>query len=303
MKTKLRRAFTLVELLVVIAMIGVLVGLLLPAVQAAREAARRMQCSNHLKQIALAALNYESTFQCMPPRRNFSDGARRGWGPSILPYIEQAALSGDYRFDVNFYAPENQENIAISLPLFLCPSATGTRQVPIVYGDISTQGAAGDYFGPNSFRSQRFGVQSLSGNNKVTAMDDLPRFRKLRDITDGLSSTMLITEQAGRPDFYVRGRMQPDNTGLSVATGWGAWPSYQVFQVQVFGADGVTGDGLGGTCTINCNNSQGVYSFHPGGAHCCFVDGSVHFLSESLDAEVLFALITINGGELIDQKL
>lgn len=300
-RSNLRTAFTLVELLVVIAIIGVLVSLLLPAVQAAREAARRMQCSNNLKQMSLAALNYESTFQVMPPRRNMNAGSRRGWGPSILPYIEQTALQGKYRFDRDFYAAENKENISVSLPLFLCPSGTGERNLTVIQSGVTSEGKAGDYFGPNSFSSSRFGIASLSGNNQITAMDDLPRFRRLRDITDGLSHTMLVTEQAGRADFYIRGRKQPSNSGLSQATSWGSWPSYQVFQVQIAGGDGITRDGPGGTCTINCNNSQGVYSFHPGGAYAGFVDGSVHFLNESLDAEVLIALVTINAQEIINE--
>ncbi len=149
----IRSAFTLVELLVVIAIIGVMVGLLLPAVQGAREAARRMSCQNNLKQMSLAAMNYESAYRVMPPRRNLTDGNRRGWGPSILPYIEQTALGGDYRFDRNFYAPENAANIAVPLPLFLCPSGTGVRMCEVVQGSITSQGAAGDYFGPNSFNS------------------------------------------------------------------------------------------------------------------------------------------------------
>ncbi|KAA5542288.1 DUF1559 domain-containing protein [Roseiconus nitratireducens] len=297
-----RTAFTLVELLVVIAVIGILVSLLLPAVQAAREAARRMNCQNNFKQIALAALNYESAYHAMPPRRNLSRGNRRGWGPSILPFIEQPGLQGDYRFDRDFYAPENADNIAVSLPLFLCPSATGERQMEVLVSGVSSIGAAGDYFGPNSFRSDLYGTPSLSKNNRITAMDDLPRRRKLADITDGLSHTMLVTEQAGRPDLYIRGRMQPSNAGLSQATSWGTWPSFQVFQLQIFGADGITRDGPGGTCTINCNNSQGVYSFHPGGAMAAFVDGSVHFLTESLDAEILIGLVTINGHEIINEE-
>jgi prepilin-type N-terminal cleavage/methylation domain-containing protein len=297
-----RRGFTLVELLVVIAIVGVLVGLLLPAVQSAREAARRMQCSNNLKQIGLAAMNYESTFRVMPPRRNMNAGSRRGWGPSILPYIEQVALQGEYRFDRDFYAPENAKNISVALPLFLCPSGTGVRNVTVIQDGVTSEGKAGDYFGPNSFSSSRFGTASLSGNNRITAMDDLPRFRRLADINDGLSNTMLITEQAGRADFYIRGRMQPSNAGLSQATSWGSWPSFQVFQVQIAGADGITRDGPGGTCTINCNNSQGIYSFHPGGAYTVLADGSVRFLNESLDAQVLIAMVTINGREIINQE-
>ncbi len=297
-----RRAFTLIELLVVIAIIGILIALLLPAVQMAREAARRMACQNNLRQIGIASLNYESAWGCLPPRRNLTSGNRRGWGPSILPYVEQEALQGRYRFDKDFYAPENAANIAISLPLFLCPSGTGPRMITVVQNGVTSEGAAGDYFGPNSFSSTKYGVTALSGNNQVAALDDLPRRRRLADITDGLSNTMMVTEQAGRAKFYILGKAQASNAGLSQAQSWGPWASYQVFQVQVAGADGITKDGPGGDCTLNCNNSQGVYSFHPGGAEAVFVDGSVHFLLESISANVLFALVTINGGEVINDR-
>jgi prepilin-type N-terminal cleavage/methylation domain-containing protein len=298
-----RRAFTIVELLVVIAVIGILVALLLPAVQMARESANRMSCQNNLKQIGLAVRNYEVTFRAMPPRRNLTAGYTRGWGPSILPYVEQEPLRGNYRFDKDFYAPENAANIAANLPIFLCPSSTGPRMITVVQNGITAQGAAGDYFGPNSFASSKYGIVSLSANVQVTAMDDIVRPRRLADIRDGLSSTLLITEQAGRADFFIHGKKQASNAGLSQAQSWGPWASYQVFQVEVFGADGITKDGPGDTCTINCNNSQGVYSFHPGGAEAVFVDGSVHLLPESLDPNILFALVTINGGEAITNNL
>lgn len=296
----LRAGFTLIELLVVIAVIAVLVALLLPAVQQVREAARRMSCRNNLKQIVLAAHNYESAYTVLPPRRILSRGNRRGWGPSILPFVDQDSLQAEYNFDRDFYAPENAEVIRKPLQIFMCPSAPGPRLVTVIQSGVTSEGIAGDYFGPNSFRSSLYGESTLSGNNRITAMDDLPRTRRFQDITDGLVNTMFITEQAGRADFYILGQRQDSNAGLSQATSWGSWPSYQVFQMQVFGSDGITRDGLGGACTINCNNSQGVYSFHPGGANAAFVDGSVHTLSESIDANVLFGLVTINGEETVE---
>jgi prepilin-type N-terminal cleavage/methylation domain-containing protein len=295
-----RQGFTLVELLVAIAIIGILIALLLPAVQMAREAARRMSCQNNLKQIGLAALNYESAWGVVVPRRNLTAGNRRGWGPAILPYVEQQALQGRYRFDKDFYAPENAANIAIHLPLFLCPSGTGPRMITVVQGNVTSEGAAGDYFGPNSFSSNKYGNPALSGNNTITAMDDIANRRRLADIRDGLSCTMLVTEQAGRAAFFILGRQQDSNAGLSQAKSWGPWASYQVFQVQIAGDDGITKDGPGGPCTVNCNNSQGVYAFHPSGAEAAFVDGSVHFLSTTIDPNVLIALVTINSGEVIN---
>lgn len=294
---KTRKAFTLVELLVVIAIIGILVGLLLPAVQAAREAARRMSCTNNLKQPGLAGLNFESAFKGLPPRRNLTVGSRRGWGPAILPYVEQAALSGNYRLDKDFFATENAINIAVPLPVFLCPSATGPRNITVKVSGVTSVGAAGDYFAFNSFKSSLYGVTTLSTNTAVTAMQDA-KTQKLAAITDGTTNTIFITEQAGRADHYVRGRKQSTNAGLAQAANWGPWASFQVFQVNIYGADGITADGPGGACTINCNNSQGVYAFHPGGANAVFVDGSVRFISQSVAPDPCLAAVTINGGEI-----
>jgi prepilin-type processing-associated H-X9-DG protein len=123
--------------------------------------------------------------------------------------------------------------------------------------------------------------------------------RKLTDITDGLSNTLLVTEQAGRANFYIRGVQQASNTAMSNYAWWGPWASYQVFAFWQFGSDGITKDGPGGPCTINCNNSQGVYAFHTSGANAVYVDGSVHFMHVGMDPNTLFGLVTINGGEIL----
>jgi prepilin-type processing-associated H-X9-DG protein len=121
--------------------------------------------------------------------------------------------------------------------------------------------------------------------------------RKIVEVTDGTSNTLLITEQAGRPDYYVLGQKQPDSTSQPTNKKfWGTWASYQVFAVQAFNANGTT---QGGPCTINCNNSQGVYAFHSGGAVAVFADGSVRFLRQNLDPNTLFGIVTINGGEIL----
>lgn len=293
-----RAAFTLIELLVVIAIMGVLIGLLLPAVQKVREAAARMNCQNNLKQIGLAMHNYESTHGGLPPRRNLTAGTRRGWGPPILDYVEQTNLSGSYRLDKDFYAPENAANIGVPLKLFICPSGPGARTVTVHFGAVTAVGAAGDYFGPNSFQSNLYGNQALSGSTTCTALIDAGN-RMFADILDGTSTTLLVTEQAGRPDFYILGVKQASNTAMSAYNSWGPWAAYQVSRFQQFGADGITADGPGGPCTVNCNNSQGVYAFHPAGANAVFVDGSVRFLARTLHPDILFGIVTCNGGEVL----
>jgi len=130
-------AFTLVELLVVIAIIGILIALLLPAVQAAREAARRMSCSNNLKQIALAVANYESGLKTYPPSRIIfrPPGSTRttvnGMLTLILPYIEQTNLAEIYDYGKGFDHADNQQAVNMPIPVYQCPSVPGDRTMPI----------------------------------------------------------------------------------------------------------------------------------------------------------------------------
>src|SRR5262245_45994111 len=154
-----RRALTLIELLVVIAIIGVFIALLLPAVQMAREAARRMACSNKLKQLSLACHQHHDTYGVVPPGRvdapfTVPQGqiqGGHGFGPFLLPYLEQEALARIYRWDRRCQGPENQPVAIIQLKVLQCPSAERDRWVTAVedprnysYGG---KGACGDYTG------------------------------------------------------------------------------------------------------------------------------------------------------------
>jgi prepilin-type N-terminal cleavage/methylation domain-containing protein/prepilin-type processing-associated H-X9-DG protein len=295
-----RSAFTLIELLVVIAIIAVLVGLLLPAVQRVREAANRMSCSNNLKQIGLAALNYESTYRGLPPRCNVQ-APYRGWGPYLLPYIEQGNIANIYRYDLNFYDVANGPAVSAPIKVYTCPSAPPDRRDAIV--DVNgnptgTIGAEGDYFAPNSVDAFWW-----ADPQKGNAADEMQApamaqntIRPLADITDGTSNTLLISELAGRPDYWIKGVLQPTE-GERFPSWWGPWASYNSAIYKTWTDDGQT---PGGFCTINCNNSWGIYSFHVGGANAVFVDGSVHFLPEGLNRDVFAGLVTRAGGEVID---
>ncbi|QDS96486.1 hypothetical protein FF011L_52970 [Roseimaritima multifibrata] len=195
MKTKHRMAFTLVELLVVIAIIGVLVGLLLPAVQAAREAARRMQCSNNLKQLALAAHNYESTFQTFP-----DPAADSLYGYSaqakLLPYIEQANLGDliDYSRPLltgAANAPDLNTGmeplVGQALSVFVCPSDPGS----VYYDDDSDVRWAGLNYMVNAGPGVGLSYCSRSDTDGMFWRGSNVRFA---DITDGTSNTILLAE-------------------------------------------------------------------------------------------------------------
>ena len=298
-----RRAFTLIELLVVIAIIAILIGLLLPAVQKVRAAAARLQCQNHLKQVGLAAHNYESAHGGLPPRGR-SQEPYSGWGVFILPHIEQEALGGLYRYDLNFWDAANAPTVTRPVKIYTCPGATPGRTVPIITDDdapttgivTGIQAAAGDYFAPNCVDAYWWpAAQAAAALDEAAAPAlalGIPR--PITAITDGTSNTILVAELTGRPEHFVRGRKQPTNAGLRYPNWWGPWASYNSCVYKTWAADG---SAEGGPCTINCNNSRGVYGPHPGGANAAFVDGSVQFLREGLSRDPFAALVTRAGGE------
>jgi prepilin-type N-terminal cleavage/methylation domain-containing protein len=130
MKWSARNGFTLIELLVVIAIIAVLIALLLPAVQSAREAARRIQCTNNLKQIGLAIMSYESSYGVLPPSHTTASpanatGSGDSWTAMILPFIEQGNLANMYTLNIGYDQPANLAAITVTVPTFVCPSTPG----------------------------------------------------------------------------------------------------------------------------------------------------------------------------------
>ena len=211
-----RRAFTLVELLVVIAIIGVLVALLLPAVQAAREAARRMQCANHQKQLALAAQNFHDTLRRLPPGGAMDQPpfgtdtapplANARWGSSwmvyILPYIEQQPLHDKWQFTGQsgaFNANNNAAANGVVIKVFFCPSSPlkikpATSQAGATYANYVGVSGAVDGLIPN-FSESRINTWpcggTISGGGVMIPNGEL----KLGDITDGTSNTMEFSEQ------------------------------------------------------------------------------------------------------------
>ncbi len=164
-----RQGFTLVELLVVIAIIGILVGLLLPAVQAAREAARRMSCSNNMKQLGLALHNYESAHKKWPPSRISLTSPtifQQSWASMILPYIEQVNMHNNYRFGTPWYAAANDAMTTTRIPTMLCPSAASERDLPAtnLYSAVTNASRTDRpvWATPTTARSMPFAIQPSS---------------------------------------------------------------------------------------------------------------------------------------------
>lgn len=299
-----RSAFTLVEVLVVIAIIGTLIALLLPAVQMARESARRLACTNKLRQISLAGHQHHDTYGKFPPGRvdapftvpqgEIIDGGH-SFFPFLLPYLEQEALARIYRWDKRAQGPDNQPVATTQLKIVQCPSAEPNRWATAVTDPTNYasggRGACSDYGGVREIDTNLIdlGIVDRPANNVGVLTNNY--LTRLAEITDGTSQTILIIEYAGRPTLWRAGRIVPE----IYVTG-GAWVGGPLTYGQGSTPNGVTQPG---PCAINCTNNREVYSFHPGGANAAFVDGSMHFLKASIDIRTFARLATREGGEQV----
>jgi prepilin-type N-terminal cleavage/methylation domain-containing protein len=306
---KSNKGFTLVELLVVIAIIGVLMGLLLPAVQMAREAARRTQCMNNQRQFGLAMHNYESARKAFPESRpRDRAGNRMSWCILVLDYIEQGNLADVYDKTVRWNTGVNAIAGQTVLPAFICPSAgsgPNRRQVAGTGSDIDGMVLGpSDYIVMHRLRNRFFyanGIVNPLGTADHDGVLVANAKTPIARITDGTTNTVLFMEDAARPDWYVLGRDQ--GTILPRPEGF-CWSDPDGGAGSMDGTDRLTGainprDGATGTCIMNCNNDSEPYSFHPGGMAVCMADGSTNFMSNEINAATFAALLTPRGGEVI----
>jgi prepilin-type N-terminal cleavage/methylation domain-containing protein len=300
-----RSGFTLIELLVVIAIIAVLIALLLPAVQQAREAARRTQCKNNLKQVGLAMHNYHDIHNCFPPAGIYLDQATRVWHSFFtytLPQLDQTNVYQEFKIDLTIFAnlpapvsPLNIKAATRNIPAFRCPSSVGPAASDYGQGGFIPGVPAGlVLLGPTDYGVvDGIGANfaALSGPNTPSGDTGLLRFnmaRSFRDCTDGTTNTAAVWEDAGRILRFQRG-VPVSN----VYSSGGAWADMQ----SEFYIDGSNLDGSGFRCAINCTNDNEVYSFHTGGAHVLIADGSVQFISQNTDASIIANLVSAAGGE------
>ncbi|PQO27801.1 DUF1559 domain-containing protein [Blastopirellula marina] len=280
-----RSGFTLVELLVVIAIIGVLIALLLPAVQQAREAARRMQCTNNEKQLGLALHNYHDTFKAFPPAylyRGGSGKANYGWATNILPYIEQTALydalePGRVPLYLRYTSSATAQEKAwlqTSIDGYRCPSdVTPKLNNKIKFGGTNQFDIATSNYVCN------LGTTATNGTVESDGVFYGNSFLGLKDIIDGTSNTLLIGERDGGPS-------KVSGTSFYAAVWAGVGSNSDI------GYSGVGRTGLRSGFTINfdyaaagapANMGKGMSSLHPGGLNILLCDGSVRFLQENAD--------------------
>jgi prepilin-type N-terminal cleavage/methylation domain-containing protein len=305
-----RSGFTLVELLVVIAIIGILVALLLPAVQAAREAARRMQCSNNLKQVALALHNYELIAKELPFGSGYGFTTTGTWVSFILPQLEQQNLFNQFDFKKPMFDVANKPAITTRINFLTCPSdpqsqnpilknrmdAPGTNPVEVFglwypgsIGPTQPDGCpfcpAGQTPSPTNYCCQgnnwgTYGGNGVGDMNSVGMFCRCPKGFSFGDVSDGLSNTFMCGET------------------LPAHCGWnGAYcPNFTVAPTTIPLNTMISDNGA----HTDWWRSSGFKSKHGGGAFLAMGDASVQFLNESIDFKLYNQLGTRSGGEPVN---
>ena len=356
----LRRAFTLVELLVVIAIIATLIGLLLPAVQSAREAANRMACANNIKQMALGAANYESGQRRYPTSGEGKDANKsyvdclnvNSFHVQVLPYIEEAAIASKWNFKQPYWSPNNLPLATAQINAFKCPSNGITQEsfggaastggnfgrsdyMPVAYTDLDP--ATGKRLKPSGSTANAYKVGLLTYDQTG----------KVSSCSDGTSKTVIFWEDAGRESQHVGKRdaaitsatvwvRTKGNSVQAIASGDADFPAANATDMPSSktvpnrwadpdNASGVSGPpqdesaatrtqpilnntknpigGSAGTClwpTNNCGPNDEPFSMHGGGlVGAGFADGSVKFVSDTVDLHVVRQLSDPRDGEVI----
>ena len=322
-----RQGFTLIELLVVIAIIGVLVALLVPAVQSAREASRRSSCSNNLRQVGIAVHNFHDSKRRLPSsvRPTAASTVRVSAFTQILPYLEESKLWHSYDLSVNWSDPKNLPVTSLRQTVFQCPSAPQPGRLD-ANPDVLTTGGV---WNPNLVAVTDYAA-SIGVDKRLAAafptikagLGALPKNQTgtLADITDGLSKTLLVIESAGRPFLYRRGPalVNADQTVNRVNGGGWARPASDLLFAgsnkegtlvpptapsDAVAVNATNGDDVGGAAyphpIYGTEGTSQPFSFHAAGVNVLFADDSVKLVDDAVDLAVFAALVTRDQAEKI----
>jgi prepilin-type N-terminal cleavage/methylation domain-containing protein/prepilin-type processing-associated H-X9-DG protein len=325
-----RKGFTLIELLVVIAIIAVLIALLVPAVQKVRDAAKRTECSNNLKQIGLALHSYESAKGFFPGNHRLSavNSVRERWFTKILPHLEEDNIYKNYDENTNWDSPANLPYTSIPLKIATCPAAPngdrfdGNPALAGGWANITATVAPTDYAAIYGLHPTFLAANGFTQPNYEGILSKTDgQYIRTSDITDGLSHTIYVAESAGRPFLYNRGGTRVNANWAINGVNGGGW-CRPASDLWIIGSD-KTGTVVGGAYTINVTNgfdhgglyplqigtpplgtdgSGAIFSFHSSGTNALFADGSVRFLDQSITPDVLGGLVTRAGAEPVSGK-
>lgn len=307
--SRVRRGFTLIELLVVIAIIAVLIALLLPAVQQAREAARRTQCKNNLKQIGLALHTYHDTYNRLPISQAMAKNPaglnylQRTWGRSILPFVDQATIFNHWDWSKGHASGTNRALTATPIAIFKCPSSVAPTVITVTGTGADVDDPAGptfqagvmEYFG-NSVNWDFPGRPAGANDAEVAQIQGMIPYHtegiKFAEVTDGLTNTAMVGEVAGGEKrlyakFIQNGLQHPTQGSWATRNRTGLGPVDQTGTIY-----------LGGNRIMNGANYNGTnyYSFHVGMAHFLLGDGSTRSVSENVDIDTAWKLFVRNDG-------
>ncbi len=334
------RGFTLIELLVVIAIIAVLIALLLPAVQQAREAARRTQCKNNNKQIGLALHNYHDTFLKFPSGGSLMNaGWGHSWRVSILPYVDQAPMYNQWNFTYTHEGylgsgdwPNTGPVAGKVMTWLVCPSSSlpntlavtgkpGNGNVSGVIHDASYFGLAGalpsgNYIDANNVNTSGSGLGSYGDGRGMIPHSSC---MNIRDCSDGTSNTIIVGEISGYT--WDSARKNRADTRPGAGNGWpmggingpvqfpgnGDWAPYGP-QIGVVTTKWTPNSNVLGSVGANpaafgsiSNSNSPLTSFHTGGVHILLTDGSVRFISDNIDINTLTYLSVPDDGQVIGE--
>ncbi|MCL2347722.1 MAG: DUF1559 domain-containing protein [Planctomycetaceae bacterium] len=308
------RGFTLVELLVVIAVIGLMLAILLPAVLAARVAAARMQCSNNMRQIGLAIHNYADTHKTLPP--SYTANPNHNVLTFLLPWLEQTQVYERFDFTKHWSNQANYNAVRNKIPVFICASAPSSPRdclaktyytsdyapCEMIDPSVRKQLCDSGLIKPRAPMAAQGGVNAhiyyrnmlVPDHNAISANSDWGGPLPLSAVTDGLSNSWLFFEDGGRPFKYLEHRKPGDpNVTPKEPISGAAWADHES-EMWVHNI-------CNGSQMINCTNNNEIYSFHAGGANFAYGDATVRFQSETIDPELFVSLFTCCAGDTVKE--